>query len=137
MLTDRSPRAALAVLVAFLAVGCGRAPETVPKTAVSWGATAQRVGEAWLAGEVPDAYAARTLRSARERLGAEGHALRSSAPDARAGDLVDGLAALEQAVARLEAALGRHDRGAVDGATRDVAALTRRLGPWARAERAG
>ena len=136
MLTGRRTRSAVFLPIACLAVACARAPERVRKTAVSWGATAQRVGKAWLAGAIPATYAARTLRTARARLADQREALRSAPPDPRARDLVDRLAALERAVARLESALDGQDHGAADATTREVAALTRQLAAAARSERA-
>ena len=128
-----TPRCAL-LLVAVLATACGSAPDKALKAAVSWGATAERVGEAWLAGNVPIAYARRTARSAREALSQQRDVLRSASPatGTHPGALADHLAALERAVGHLEAALDAGDRRAVKGATAEVAGVTRAITPWAR-----
>lgn len=51
---------------------CGQSPDerlqAEMKTVSSWTATAQMAGEAWTKGFVPDAYARRTLETARENL---------------------------------------------------------------------
>lgn len=58
------------LLLAFTC--CTRTPsdklKTQLQTITSWTATARMVGEAWLKGAVPNAYAAHTLQTAKESL---------------------------------------------------------------------
>jgi uncharacterized small protein (DUF1192 family) len=129
----RLPAGIAAIAVLFLAVGCGNAVDKAPKLAVSWGATAQRVGETWLAGEVPQAYARRTARAAREGLASQHESLRGDTPSvSNVGPLRERIDALSQAVERLEAAIAAHDRPAVSRAVDEVVHLTRAIAPWAR-----
>lgn len=60
------------LLVLLALTSCTRSPAAQLKselqTISSWTATARMTGEMWLKGNVPDAYASRTLRTAQESL---------------------------------------------------------------------
>lgn len=131
----RSAIAAVLLAVVMVGGGCSDAAR-VPKTAVSWAATAQALGEAWLAGDIPRTYAARATRAAREALVEQRDTVRDHARDvANAPALRSDLAALLGHVARLEAGIAGDDREVVRRAVGDIAASIRTLRPIARAER--
>jgi hypothetical protein len=68
----RSQRLSSLLLLLVALTSCTRSPadqlKTELQTIISWAATAQMAGEAWLKGNVPHAYAAQTLRTAEESL---------------------------------------------------------------------
>lgn len=92
----------------------------------------QRVGEAWLAGEVPRAYATRTAHTAREALDRERESLRSNPGSIENSPaLAERLDALVRDVGRAEIALAAGDRDGVARALADVGAVTREIARWA------
>jgi hypothetical protein len=125
--------ALLLVAATLVSAGCGSGSDKVPKTAVSWGATAQRAGEAWLAGEVPRTYARRTARAAREALVDQRATLREDAGAVEnAAALAERIDALARSVRQLEAGLAEQDREAVARALTELETVTRAVTPWAR-----
>jgi len=117
----RSPAGVAALLVVVLATGCVDDGARAAKHVVSWGATAQRVGEAWLVGEVPSPYARRTARAAHEALLEQ----RSHVGQALLAERVD---KLSRDVERLYTALEADDRHAVARVVEEIATTTRALG---------
>jgi hypothetical protein len=86
-------RAGWAALLAVVVVGCGSgdpAKEAVDelKTARSWAATAEMVGEAWMRGATPTPYTADTLEAAHEELQKEAARV-DKKPDVQAAAGVD------------------------------------------------
>lgn len=70
-------------LLLLVAAACGDDPQKQLESARSWTATVQAVGEHWTRGEVPSAYARRTLKKASDEL--------RKGPLPRAADAVDEL----------------------------------------------
>ena len=61
------PRTRSLVFLLLLAA-CGENPDQALRSAKSWSATAQRVGEFWVRGEVPSPYARKALGKAADEL---------------------------------------------------------------------
>lgn len=83
------------------------------KTVASWAATTHMVGDAWLRGRVPTAYAKRTLQSAQKELQKETNTLAKVAP---APDRTKALAQLEHlkySIKQMTAAIEHEDRQAM------------------------
>ncbi len=121
------------LLTAVAVAGCGGPASKAPKTALSWGATAQRAGEAWLDGDVPRAYVVRTLHTARSELRDARRAVAGGAPAAmNAAALLERVRVLEGGVLHLSAAVAARNRAAAADAVDEVAAATRAVAPWVR-----
>ena len=74
-----------AVLLVVLALAaCGGGEDQALKQARSWSATAMRVAEHWVRGEVPSAYARDALKKAADQL-AKGPLPQAAAPVAELG----------------------------------------------------
>jgi hypothetical protein len=64
----RATRAGALALASLIVVGCGGQSEADLRSANSWSLTAVLVARYWAEGDVPTAYARRTLRKARDEL---------------------------------------------------------------------
>ncbi|HKR00577.1 MAG TPA: hypothetical protein VJT09_07880 [Pyrinomonadaceae bacterium] len=114
----RSLRSSSLLLV--LAVTCCTRPpadqlKTELQAVASWAATARMTGEAWAQGSVPRAYAAHTLRTAREALQEETGTI--GEPAQGGGELQASLAARTEKVAQviegMRATVERDDKQAL------------------------
>jgi len=99
---------------------CTRTPsdqlKTELQTITSWTATARMVGEAWLKGAVPNAYAAHTLRTAGESLSEAIRTLSEQSPEGVAElqtSLMGQARSLEQLVEQMRAAVENRDGSAL------------------------
>jgi len=82
------------------------------KAASSWAATAQMVAEAWTKGEVPHAYARRTLETAQESLQEASDALKEAEgiPAGRKSQADEQIGNLRQTVRRMQTAAEGGDK---------------------------
>ena len=123
-------RIAAVLLITGLAVaGCGGSEtdaKQAAQRAVSWGATARMVGEAWRAGELPDRYAVRTLQAARQ-------SLRKSIRRAPS-DITPSMQHLADAVGAMEQTVKQRDHAALVDPLRAVEVAT---APLARTAKEG
>lgn len=90
--------------------------KTELQTITSWTATARMVGEAWLKGAVPNAYAAHTLQTAGESLSEAIRTLQEQSPEGVAElrtSLVGQARSLEQLVEQMRADIENRDRNAL------------------------
>jgi hypothetical protein len=105
-----------ALLVSLAACGGKSAAERVAehdRVRVSWEQTSRFVGAEWIAGAVPDAYAARTLERASEELRAESEKLqKDSIPEPARVRLHESLGAAGALADSLERVVRARDRAA-------------------------
>lgn len=103
------------LLVAFTA--CTRSPADRLKAELqsvsSWSATSRMVGEAWLKGAVPYAYAAETLRAAQETLSEEIRTLQGEKPEGGTLELhnsvLERARGIEQVIGEMRASIEKRD----------------------------
>lgn len=95
---------------------CTRTPldqlKTELQTITSWTATARMVGEEWLKGAVPNAYAAHTLQTAKESLAEAIRTLSEQSPEGTAElqtSLLGQARSLERLVEQMRAAIENRD----------------------------
>ena len=100
--------------------GCTRTPsdqlKTELQTITSWTATARMVGEEWLKGAVPNAYAAHTLQTAGESLSEAIRTLEEQSPEGAAElrtPLIGQARSLEQLVEQMRADIENRDGNAL------------------------
>jgi hypothetical protein len=81
----RSLRVCSLSLAFLLFAACARSPSARLKSDIqeitSWTATARYVGQSWLKGNVPHAYAAQTLRAAQETLEDEAQSIQEQSTE--------------------------------------------------------
>lgn len=106
------------LLLAFTC--CTRSPsdqlKTELQTITSWTATARMVGEAWIKGAVPNAYALHTLRTAKESLSESIKTLSEQNPEGAAElqtSLMGQARSLERLVDEMRGAVQNRDGGAL------------------------
>jgi len=95
---------------------CGQSPDeqlqSEIKTVSSWTATAQMAGEAWAEGDVPDAYARRTLETAQENLQETAETLKTTEeiPANQKSQAEEQINSLRQTLNRMQAAVESDDK---------------------------
>ncbi|MDT5061860.1 MAG: hypothetical protein QOH63_2319 [Acidobacteriota bacterium] len=106
------------LLLAFTC--CAQSPADQLKaelqTITSWTATARMVGEAWLKGYLPNAYAARTLRTAQETISDEAKTIQEQSSEGVAElhtSLMGQARSLEQLIGQMRAAVENRDGNAL------------------------
>ena len=112
---------------------CTRSPadrlKTELQTITSWTATARMVGEAWLKGTVPHAYAARTLRTAQVSLEDEARTIQEQ-PQGK-GELQASLAnqvrGISQVIDKMRAAIESRDAQTLDGLLKQLLAEEQKI----------
>jgi hypothetical protein len=82
-------------------------------TVKSWTATAHMVGDSWIKGAVPEAYAKQTLQAAQSELHKQGNTLAKVAPAQIQTQLSDQLQQLEQTIGQMTLAVEHKDRPAM------------------------
>jgi hypothetical protein len=99
---------------------CAKSPADQLKaqlqTVTSWTATARMVGEAWLKGYLPHAYAARTLRTAQETISEEAKTIQGENPGEVAelhASVLGQARSLEQLIGQMRAAVENRDGSAL------------------------
>ena len=108
----------LALLTVLTACGAQSSADdlaTELETVTSWAATAHMVGDAWINGTVPTAYAKQTLEAAQQSLQEEMDTLAqgSTVPSDRRTKLLETLQSLEQTVGQMATAVEQEDRAAL------------------------
>lgn len=87
------------------------------KTLTSWIETTRMVGQAWQAGSVPSAYAARTFQTAQETLQTESETIQSlPIADVTRTDLRANIQQMQNLLGQAEMAAKNSDRAGVDAA---------------------
>ena len=120
-------------LVLLGIAGCGASAEKAPKAVVSWGATAARVGETRLRGEIPLAFARRTLRTASDELREQRDTVLDDPGAVRDPRSFTGrIDSLVKSITDLDDAFANDDREAAGRAVGEIAGHTRELRRWAR-----
>lgn len=108
------------VLLTLALTYCTRPPADQLKnelqTVASWAATARVVGEAWLKGDVPHAYATKTLSNAQETLQEEAKTIEELKPEAGTGlrdQLLNQTRSAAQVIDQMRAAVEKRDHQAL------------------------
>ncbi|MDZ8187954.1 MAG: hypothetical protein RMX96_24275 [Nostoc sp. ChiSLP02] len=124
----RSRNAWELLLLLFTATACSPQPSTQQlanelKTVTSWTATAHKVGDFWLQGSIPQAYAQRTLETAGKKLHEEIDTLVKVAPPENRNTVIARVQKLTETVEQMAKTVGRQDRNAL---TREIGELSER-----------
>jgi hypothetical protein len=128
----------LLLLAMAVLAGCGThsSPErlrTSLQTTRSWAATAHLVGDRWLAGAVPRAYARGTLRTASSILGKQARVLSGVSSAARQGSgALDSVERVRHLVGRMRQAVEGEDHPVMLRLVRDLGEEERTLAALAR-----
>jgi hypothetical protein len=130
----RASWTAAVLLLAAAVTGCGVPEARLRETVLSAGATAERIGDAWLDGSIPTTYARRTLHAVREDLGEARRELRDDSPSQERTGILERIDRLAAAIQRLESAVGERDQQGATRATAEIRALTSQVRTWARRE---
>lgn len=103
------------------------------KTVESWTATAETVGDAWIRGNVPVAYAKQTLTKAQEELHKEADKLGKNAAAKASTDMQEQLKLLEDTVGKMSAAVEKKDSQAMIQQIQQLSTQEQRISKLAQA----
>jgi len=93
------------------------------KTLISWVETTRMVGQAWQAGSVPSAYAARTFQTAQDTLQQESETIQNlSIAEVTRADLRANIQQMQNSLGQAEVALKNSDRAGVNAAMTQLTA---------------
>jgi hypothetical protein len=114
----RSLRLSELLLLLSTVTACSTQPSTAHlakelKTVKSWAATAHMVGDTWVQGSVPSAYARQTLQTAQTELQNESKTLAKVAPVGQRASALSTLHQLDQTVGQMAAIAAQHDKAAM------------------------
>lgn len=126
-----SPLLLLASLAACSAQSSTQLVAKQLKTVQSWTATAHTVGDAWMRGDVPPAYAKQTLKKAKEELRKQTDKLEKNSGATNTG-MQEKLKHIENTVGRMSVAVEKKDRTAMSQYIRELATQEQRISTLAK-----